>query len=74
MGVKGLSAKVIKQIWRDLHLKDVAAGSTLIVDGNRWLHKAAVSNARHICLENTAEHGHRVAFAQRVQNLLARYR
>ena len=40
MGVKGLSAGVMKQVWRDASLKDLARGTRIGVDGAGWLHKA----------------------------------
>ena len=43
MGIKGLSANVIKRVWRDCSLSSLPRGARIGVDGAGWLHKAAQS-------------------------------
>ena len=70
MGIKGMSANVIKQVWRDCSLSSLPRGTRIGVDGAGWLHKAVVANAADICLEKAGSHGHRAVFIRQLQQLL----
>ena len=39
MGIKGLSKGVIKQVWRDSKLSDLAQATRIGVDAAGWIHK-----------------------------------
>ena len=69
MGIKGLSKGVIKQVWRDGRLADLAEGTRIGVDAAGWIHKAVVSNATDICQEKGTT-GHHAVFVRYLQQLL----
>ena len=70
MGVKGLSKAVIKQAWREGRLEDLPADTRVGIDAMGWIHKAVVSNARDICMEQSASTGHHAVIVKLVQQLL----
>jgi len=65
MGIKGLSAGVIKLAWRDAQLSDFA-GRTIGIDAD-LIHKAAVSNAKDIVLERPNSTKHHAVFTAKLQ-------